>query len=109
MTHTEPALTLTAHVIGEPGVGTVVESVELSGDGVPEPLEECLTETMYTLDLGPAEESFERDIELMLAGASAVDLEQLAAAGVDEATLAKVEQAVAEHGDAHALFIGDGE
>jgi len=62
---------------------------------------------MCTLDLGPAQESFERDISVMLAGASAVDLEQLAAAGLDEATLAKVEQAVAEHGEGHAMFIGD--
>lgn len=60
---------LTAHVIGAPGEGTIVEEVSLGDDSdANEELSECLTESMYTLDLGEPEEAFEQDVELHLRG-----------------------------------------
>ncbi|MBC8069641.1 MAG: hypothetical protein IAG13_14990 [Deltaproteobacteria bacterium] len=56
-----------ARLIGAPDIGTIVESVDVSGtvEGV-DALTECLTEGMYTLELGDAATNFERDAVLML-------------------------------------------
>jgi hypothetical protein len=44
-----------------------VESVELTtGEEAPAELRECLTEAMYTLDLGPTDTDFDQEIKLML-------------------------------------------
>lgn len=56
-----------AHLIGEPDIGTIVESVGVSGESERmHALTECLTEGMYTLELGDAGTSFQRDAVLML-------------------------------------------
>lgn len=67
MTGVSSNMHLTAHVIGAPGTGTIVEEVTLSdhGDANTE-LSECLTESMYTLDLGDVTEPYEDDIQLYL-------------------------------------------
>lgn len=55
-----------ARLIGAPDVGTIVESVAVSGrDESLDALSECLTEGMYTLELGNAATSFQRDAVLM--------------------------------------------
>lgn len=56
-----------ARLIGAPDIGTIVEGVEVSGpvERV-DALTECLTEGMYTLELGDAATNFQRDAELML-------------------------------------------
>lgn len=82
-----PELTLSANVIGAPGVGTIVESVELtSDDPVSAELRECLIENMYTLDLGPAEVEFETPIQTQLGG------RDLALEGIDEADLDEMQR-----------------
>lgn len=56
-----------AHLIGAPDIGTIVESIAVSGTDEPvDALTECLTEGMYTLELGAASTNFERDAVLML-------------------------------------------
>lgn len=56
-----------ARLIGEPDIGTIVESVGVSGSTERmDALTECLTEGMYTLELGDASTSFQRDAVLML-------------------------------------------
>ncbi len=56
-----------AHLIGAPEIGTIVESVAASGpmEGI-DALTECLTEGMYTLQLGDAGTNFQRDAVLTL-------------------------------------------
>jgi len=57
---------ITARLIGAPDIGTIVESVDVSGpvERV-DALTECLTEGMYTLELGDAATNFQRDAVLM--------------------------------------------
>lgn len=56
-----------ARLVGAPDIGTVVESLDVSGPtGDLDALTECLMEGMYALDLGAAETDFERDAVLML-------------------------------------------
>lgn len=56
-----------ARLIGAPDIGTVVESLDVSGPAEHvDALTECLMEGMYTLDLGDAETNFQRDAVLML-------------------------------------------
>ncbi|MBV1857806.1 MAG: RNA polymerase sigma factor [Nannocystaceae bacterium] len=58
---------LTAHVIGAPGTGTIVEEVTLSdGSDANAALAECLTESMYTLDLGEVQQPYEEDLQVYL-------------------------------------------
>ena len=67
MAETPENLQLSAHVIGAPGTGTIVEEVTLSEDTpLTQDLAECLTESMYTLDLGDVEAPFERDVDVLL-------------------------------------------
>lgn len=67
MTGVSANMHLTAHVIGAPGTGTIVEEVTLSDhDDANAALSECLTESMYTLDLGEVTEPYEDDIQLYL-------------------------------------------
>jgi hypothetical protein len=55
-----------ARLIGAPDIGTVVESLDVSGPAEHvDALTECLMEGMYALDLGTAETSFARDAVLM--------------------------------------------
>lgn len=86
---------LVANIIGSPDVGTIVESVELvGGEDVPPDLRECLTETMYAMDLGPASSDFEQQLEMQLSTMPAdgdVDW-----AGIDPAVQAELERAIAE-------------
>ena len=58
---------ITARLIGAPDIGTIVESVDVLRpvDRV-DALTECLTEGMYTIDLGDASANFERDAVLMI-------------------------------------------
>lgn len=57
---------ISARLIGAPDIGTIVESVEVSGPGEgKDALAECLTEGMYTLELGDAATNFERDAVLI--------------------------------------------
>lgn len=56
-----------ARLIGAPDIGTIVEGLEVSGSVERmDALTECLTEGMYTLDLGDAATNFQRDAVLML-------------------------------------------
>lgn len=58
---------VTARLIGAPEVGTMVESVAVSGPlEHPDALTECLMEGMYTLGFGDAATHFERDAVLTL-------------------------------------------
>jgi len=76
-----PNVRLTAHVIGTPELGAVVESVTLDGaTDVPPELGECLTESMYALELAPMGADFEQDIAVMMRSSL------LDAAVVEEAT-----------------------
>jgi RNA polymerase sigma-70 factor (ECF subfamily) len=82
-------VSLTAHVIAAPDIGTVVESVELDGgEDVPTEVTECLTQSMYTLELEAEEGYFEQDITVLLQK----DLGQLSDM-LDEAELAELESA----------------
>ncbi|MEM6994769.1 MAG: RNA polymerase sigma factor, partial [Myxococcota bacterium] len=68
-------LSLTASVLGAPDVGTVVESVQLNANtDAPAELQECMTEAMYTLDLGEVDTDFEQEITVMIQS----DLDELA-------------------------------
>src|SRR5690606_28479242 len=59
---------ITARLIGAPDIGTVVESLDVSGPSLDvsgpvdhvDALTECLTEGMYTFELGDAATNFER-------------------------------------------------
>ena len=98
-----PDLALKANVIGAPDVGLVVDSVELQSDAdVPEEVEECLTETMYTLELGPADQNFAQEITVMMSTSMAESLEGLddSLEGLDEETRAKIEEAMKQEGGA---------
>jgi RNA polymerase sigma factor (sigma-70 family) len=91
-----PHVMLTAHVIGAPELGMVVESVEYSSAAdVPESLRECLTESMYAIDLGPADADFEQSFTTML-GTGAEGLEMIPGVEVDAAERAEVEAAIAQ-------------
>lgn len=105
-------VSLTARVIGAPDVGTIVESVELGGGAEPPAeLAECLTEAMYTLDLGEAESNFEQEITVLLQteamqGGAPLHLERF-----DEETRAKIEAAMAglndgDHAQVRVLRVG---
>lgn len=67
MNDTSSNLHLTAHVIGAPATGTIVEEVTLSDESdANAPLSECLTESMYTLDLGEVTHPYEEDLQVYL-------------------------------------------
>lgn len=109
----DPSVTLNAHAIGAPDVGMIVDSVELSShEGAPEELLECLTESMYALDLGPTEHNVDQSMTFSLNGASS-GLEALAGAGIDENTRAALEEAIAHAkengGEVSFMFGGDSE
>ena len=108
--HDAPAVTLTATVIGAPGEGTIVDSVDLEGEGdeASADLVECLTESMYTLELEPTDEELEREITLSMGG-------PMDGMEIDDETRAAIEQALASHGipegidgieGAHTIFVG---
>jgi hypothetical protein len=60
------SLRIQARLIGAPDIGTVVESLDVSGPAENvDALTECLMEGMYALDLGDAETNFARDAVLM--------------------------------------------
>lgn len=92
---------LRATIIGSPDVGTIVESVELVGTtDVPADLRECLTETMYTMDLGPASSDFEQQIDMQLSTMPADgDFDR---SGIDPAVQAEIEHAIEEAKNAQA-------
>ncbi len=100
---------LTAHVIGAPGEGTIVEEVSL-GDGsdANADLSECLTESMYTLDLGDPDEAFEQDVELHLKGGAGAHADDEA---LPEHVREAFEKAAAEgrHGSGVVMVGPDGE
>ncbi|MEM7158597.1 MAG: sigma-70 family RNA polymerase sigma factor [Myxococcota bacterium] len=102
-----PELTLTATVIGAEGEGTIIDSVELSkgkSDEASADLVECLTESMYTLELDPVEDDLEREISITLGGSAAkTEAAQKAQALLDDD--------LTEHGHpipegAHTVFVG---
>jgi RNA polymerase sigma-70 factor (ECF subfamily) len=103
-------LSLTANVVGAPDVGTIVEHVELSSEETtPADLQECLTESMYTLDLGPTESNVEQTITVML-GAHSVD--DLAHVDLDDETRAELQQAIEQAGDdakVHVVHLAEDE
>ncbi|MEM9452696.1 MAG: RNA polymerase sigma factor [Myxococcota bacterium] len=109
----DPSVTLNAHVIGAPDIGTIVDSVELSShDGASEELLECLTESMYAMDLGATEQNIDAPMTLSLSSASD-GLGALAGAEVDAETRAALEEALAhakENGEEVSfMFGGDSE
>jgi hypothetical protein len=62
---TPKSLRVKAHLIGAPDIGTIVESVEVTGEVErPDELTECLTEGMYALELDDPDEDLERDLTL---------------------------------------------
>jgi hypothetical protein len=90
--------TIEAKIVGAPDIGMVIESVDLKGgaDMSPE-LRECLTESMYALDLGTTDRNVAQTVTLMM---GAVDLAAtLANPDLDAASRAKLEATLAEHGD----------
>jgi RNA polymerase sigma-70 factor (ECF subfamily) len=92
-----PDISIVARVVGAPDVGTLVESVELSGGAaVPEALRDCLAETMYTLDLGPTEQSFAQIVTVLLGGRAMSTLEYIRGTELDEPTRVAVEAAMAD-------------
>jgi len=100
MTDLPSNLSLKANIIGAPDVGTVVQSVELISAGdAPEDLQECLTESMYTLDLGDSDTTFERSVQLMI-GSAGADMADMAMqdANLDEETRARIREAMERHG-----------
>jgi RNA polymerase sigma-70 factor (ECF subfamily) len=63
--HPRGRLALQVHYIGEPDVGTVVESIEVVEDTMDAPeLRECWTESMYMLELEPPSEPVEGTYDL---------------------------------------------
>ncbi len=93
----DPSVTLNAHVIGAPDVGMIVESVELSShDGASEELLECLTESMYDLELGAVEHSVDHEMTMMLGGSSMdLTLEDIDLGTLDPRTRAAITEALA--------------
>ncbi|HWB80616.1 MAG TPA: sigma-70 family RNA polymerase sigma factor [Nannocystaceae bacterium] len=91
--------TVEAKVVGAPEIGTVIESVELQGgaDMSPE-LRECLTESMYALDLGAADRSFAQTVTLVMGGVS-VTVDALEHEDLDPASRAELEAVFAENAD----------
>jgi RNA polymerase sigma factor (sigma-70 family) len=72
---------LTANVIASKDLGAVVESVTLDGaPDAPPALTECLRESMYTLELGAMDATFEQEITVMLGND---DLDSLRLDGID--------------------------
>jgi hypothetical protein len=68
-------LTLTADVLAAPEVGTLVESVNLTGEGASDALRECLVESMYTLDLGVPDQAFGEQVQVFLGGGITLQLD----------------------------------
>lgn len=108
-----PQATLEAKVIGAPEVGTIVESVDFTGGvDVPADLRECLTESMYTLELGATDRNFAQTLTLLLGGHQD-SVAALAGADVDPETRAKIEAAIAEAGkdgkpgEVRMIMLGD--
>lgn len=100
---------LTAHVIGAPGEGTIVEEVSLGEESdANDDLSECLTESMYTLDLGDPDEPFEQDVELHLKGGAGAHADHEV---LPEHVRAALEKAAAEgrHGSGVVMVGPDGE
>lgn len=113
MTGKSSNLHLTAHVIGAPGTGTIVEEVTLSDDSdANAPLSECLTESMYTLDLGDVTEPYEEDLQVYLQNSLATPKHPAHEAGGTSITMSvpgevpehmqeTLKTALAEAGEAH--------
>ena len=92
--------TIAVQIVGAPDIGMVIESVELEGgaDMSPE-LRECLTESMYALDLGATERSVAQTVTVTL-GTVEVTADMLANPDLDPASRAKLEAAAARnHGE----------
>ncbi|MBL8941518.1 MAG: hypothetical protein JNK45_00155, partial [Myxococcales bacterium] len=86
---------LEAKVVGAPDVGVIVESVAFAGGAeIPADLRECLTESMYALDLGSTDQNLEETLTLVLGTTNDVDL--LAGAAIDAEARAQVEAAIAD-------------
>jgi len=84
--------TLTAHILGAPDVGTIVESVQLGGsDTLPPELSECLTESMYALELEHEAADFEQDISVLLRAPGSSVAELLAGGEPVEVTKADID------------------
>jgi RNA polymerase sigma factor (sigma-70 family) len=113
MADVAPDVSLVAKVVGAPDVGTIIESVELAGGtDAPADLRECLTETMYTLELGATEKSFAQTITVLLGGPAQAVLDGMR--GPDGAAPPQLEaalEAARERGDEGRLrmiFVDDG-
>lgn len=89
--------TIEVQIVGAPDVGMVIESVDLKGgaDMSPE-LRECLTESMYALDLGATERSVAQTVTVTL-GMVEITADMLANPELDPASRAKLEAAAAKH------------
>lgn len=90
-----PRATLEAKVVGAPDVGVIVESVAFAGGAeIPADLRECLTESMYAIDLGSTDQNVEETLTLVLGTTNDVDL--LAGATIDAAVRTQVDAAIAD-------------
>jgi RNA polymerase sigma-70 factor (ECF subfamily) len=95
MSAAPPQATLEAKVVGAPDVGVIVESVAFVGGAeIPADLRECLTKSMYALDLGSTDQNLEETLTLVLGTTANVDL--LAGAAIDPQARAQVEAAIAD-------------
>lgn len=83
---TKGQLTLTANVLAAPEVGTLVESVTLTGEGASEALRECLVESMYTLDLGSPDQAFGEQVRVFFGGGITFQLDANSDPALVEAT-----------------------
>ena len=88
---------LTAHVIGAKEMGAVIESVALQGaPDAPAELTECLTESMYALELDALDADIDQDITVLLKNAAdSLHLDLMEVGGtelqqLDEATRTKM-------------------
>ncbi len=99
----EADLSIRATVIGVPEVGSIIDSVSLTGGGdAPEALRECLVETMYTMDLGPTDVPFGLAIQLGLMSATVDGATGLASLtgleGLDEKARREIADEMAKSG-----------
>jgi RNA polymerase sigma-70 factor (ECF subfamily) len=97
---------MTVYVIGSPEHGAVVEAVEFWDEGdSSEALRECVTESMYGIDLGPAAEDFARSLTTGL-GNSMAPGPAFDAAQQAEIDAAFAESIAAGHDGPHIIRIG---
>ncbi len=85
-TGTKGQLTLTANVVAAPEVGTLVESVTLTGQGASDALRECMVESMYTLDLGSPDKAFGEQVQVFFGGGVKFQLDAKSDPALVEAT-----------------------